>query len=64
MAALGVVATTRASFYVYTTPDDVDHLVDGLHKARRVFGLAPPQAPSARRERQGRIRTHSTAIVA
>jgi cysteine desulfurase/selenocysteine lyase len=37
MAALGVVATTRASFYVYNTPEDVDRLVEGLHKARQVF---------------------------
>jgi cysteine desulfurase / selenocysteine lyase len=41
MAALGVVATTRASFYIYNSPEDVDHLIDGLHKARRVFGLSP-----------------------
>jgi len=38
MAALGVVATTRASFYVYNTRDDVDRLVAGLHKANEVFG--------------------------
>jgi cysteine desulfurase/selenocysteine lyase len=36
---LGVVATTRASFYVYNTPDDVDRLVAALHKANKVFGL-------------------------
>jgi cysteine desulfurase/selenocysteine lyase len=39
MQALGVVATTRASFYVYNTPEDVDRLVAGLHRARQVFGL-------------------------
>jgi cysteine desulfurase/selenocysteine lyase len=39
MAALGVVATTRASFYVYNTPDDVDRLVEALHRARQVFAL-------------------------
>jgi cysteine desulfurase/selenocysteine lyase len=38
MRALGVVATTRASFYVYNTPDDVDRLVAALHRANRVFG--------------------------
>ncbi len=38
MEALGVVATTRASFYVYNTRDDVDRLVAGLHKANKVFG--------------------------
>jgi len=36
---LGLVATTRASFYVYNTPDDVDRLVAALHKANKVFGL-------------------------
>ncbi len=39
MDRLGVPATTRASFGVYTTPDEVDRLVEGLHDARRVFGL-------------------------
>jgi len=39
MRALGVVATTRASFYVYNTPADVDRLVAALHRANRVFGL-------------------------
>jgi cysteine desulfurase / selenocysteine lyase len=37
--SLGLVATTRASFYVYNTPDDVDRLVAALHKANKVFGL-------------------------
>jgi selenocysteine lyase/cysteine desulfurase len=36
---LGVVATVRASFYVYNTPDDIDRLVAALHKANQVFGL-------------------------
>jgi cysteine desulfurase/selenocysteine lyase len=40
MRHLDVVATTRASFYVYTTMDDIDQLVEGLHKANRIFGLA------------------------
>ena len=38
MRALGVVATTRASFYVYNTPEDVDRLVEGIRLAQRVFG--------------------------
>jgi cysteine desulfurase/selenocysteine lyase len=37
MRHLDVVATTRASFYVYTTTDDIDQLIDGLHKANRIF---------------------------
>jgi cysteine desulfurase / selenocysteine lyase len=34
----GVPATTRASFYLYTTTDEVDALVRGLDKVRTVFG--------------------------
>jgi len=40
MHHLGVVATTRASFYVYNTLEDVDRLVAGLHAVNRIFGLA------------------------
>ncbi|MFQ5555622.1 MAG: cysteine desulfurase [Acidimicrobiia bacterium] len=39
MRHLDVPATARASFYVYTTEDDIDQLIVGLHEARRVFGL-------------------------
>ncbi len=39
MNTLGVIATTRASFYLYNTPADIDQLVAGLHRARQVFGL-------------------------
>jgi cysteine desulfurase/selenocysteine lyase len=38
MAKLGVAATNRASFYLYTTREEIDRLVDGLHKVRRVLG--------------------------
>jgi selenocysteine lyase/cysteine desulfurase len=34
-----VPATTRASFAVYNTRDEVDRLVDGLLDTRRVFDL-------------------------
>ncbi|MBC8464950.1 MAG: aminotransferase class V-fold PLP-dependent enzyme [Parcubacteria group bacterium] len=34
---LGVVATVRASFYVYNTKEDVDALVCAIKKAQRVF---------------------------
>jgi cysteine desulfurase/selenocysteine lyase len=40
MDRLGVAATARASFGVYTTTDDIDRLVEGLHDARRVFELS------------------------
>jgi cysteine desulfurase / selenocysteine lyase len=36
---LNATATTRASFYVYNTPAEVDRLVQALHKARKVFHL-------------------------
>jgi cysteine desulfurase/selenocysteine lyase len=40
MDRLGVAATARASFGVYTTTEEIDRLIDGLLDARRVFGLA------------------------
>jgi cysteine desulfurase / selenocysteine lyase len=39
MDRLGVAATARASFGVYTTREEIDRLVEGLDDARRVFGL-------------------------
>ena len=39
MERLGVAATARASFGVYTTPAEIDRLVEGLEDARRVFEL-------------------------
>jgi cysteine desulfurase/selenocysteine lyase len=33
----GVPATTRASFYLYTAPYEIDALIDGLHEVRRYF---------------------------
>jgi len=37
MAKLGVAATNRASFYLYTVPEEIDRLVEGVHKARKLF---------------------------
>ena len=37
MAKLGVAATNRASFYLYTVTDEIDRLVAGLHKARKIL---------------------------
>jgi cysteine desulfurase/selenocysteine lyase len=37
----GVAATTRASFYLYTTPQEIDALIDGLHEVVRFFGEGP-----------------------
>jgi cysteine desulfurase / selenocysteine lyase len=37
MQKLGVTATNRASFYLYTIPEEIDQLVEGLHTVRKVF---------------------------
>ncbi len=37
MSRLGVAATNRASFYLYTIPEEIDRLVSGLHKVRKRF---------------------------
>jgi cysteine desulfurase/selenocysteine lyase len=37
MHKLGVPATNRASFYLYTIRDEIDQLVEGLHVVRKVF---------------------------
>jgi len=39
MDRLGVAATARASFGVYTTTAEIDRLASGLEDTRRVFGL-------------------------
>jgi len=50
MRALGVTATTRASFYVYNTNEDVDCLVEALHHALRVFSTGPSATTSVRKK--------------
>ena len=37
MGRLGVAATNRASFYLYTVPEEIDQLVEGLYTVRKVF---------------------------
>jgi len=37
MHKLGVAATSRASFYLYSLPEEVDHLVTGIKRAQKVF---------------------------
>ncbi len=34
----GIPATSRASFYLYNTKEEVDRLVDGLYKVKEIFG--------------------------
>jgi cysteine desulfurase/selenocysteine lyase len=33
-----LVATARASFYLYNLPREVDKLVEGLYKVKQLFG--------------------------
>jgi cysteine desulfurase/selenocysteine lyase len=37
MRRLGVAATSRASFYLYSLPEEIDRLVAGLERVRRIF---------------------------
>jgi cysteine desulfurase / selenocysteine lyase len=39
MNRFGLSATARASFYVYTLREDIDVLLQGLHKALQIFSL-------------------------
>lgn len=34
----GIPATSRASFYLYTTPAEIDRLVEGIYKVKKYFG--------------------------
>jgi cysteine desulfurase / selenocysteine lyase len=38
--ALGAQSSTRATFYVYNTHDEVDALADGIRQAQKFFGVA------------------------
>jgi cysteine desulfurase / selenocysteine lyase len=38
MRKLGVAATNRASFYLYTIPEEIDRLVTGLHRVKQSLG--------------------------
>jgi cysteine desulfurase/selenocysteine lyase len=38
MERFGVASTTRASFALYNVREDIDALVKGLHKARKILG--------------------------
>jgi cysteine desulfurase / selenocysteine lyase len=38
MTKLGVAATNRASFYLYTLQDEIDRLIDGIHRAKQLLG--------------------------
>jgi len=38
MSRLGILGTTRASFAVYNTTEEIDSLIKGLHKAKKMLG--------------------------
>jgi cysteine desulfurase/selenocysteine lyase len=38
MTRFGVAATNRASFYLYTVPEEIDRLAAGIQKAARILG--------------------------
>jgi cysteine desulfurase/selenocysteine lyase len=40
MRRLDVSSTARASFYVYNDGSDIDALIDGVKKAKEIFGHA------------------------
>jgi hypothetical protein len=41
MARLGVAATNGASYYLYTIPEEIDRLVEGLHNKTLGNGASP-----------------------
>jgi cysteine desulfurase/selenocysteine lyase len=43
---LGVAGTVRASFYVYTVPEDVEALAGALRRAQETLGLRSGLRPS------------------
>lgn len=36
---LGIVASARASFYLYNTEEEIDRLVEGIEKAKKIFSV-------------------------
>jgi cysteine desulfurase/selenocysteine lyase len=38
MRQFGISGTCRASFYIYTTEDEIDRLVSALGRVREIFG--------------------------
>jgi cysteine desulfurase/selenocysteine lyase len=49
-AQLGITASTRASFYLYNTLEEVDQLIEGIRAVQAMF------APRGRQRRQRRRR--------
>jgi cysteine desulfurase/selenocysteine lyase len=42
---LNLPATTRASFYIYTLPEEIDALVDALYHAKQIMTRTPARKP-------------------
>jgi cysteine desulfurase/selenocysteine lyase len=38
MSKLGVAATNRASFYLYTLPEEIERLAQGVRRAKKLLG--------------------------
>jgi cysteine desulfurase/selenocysteine lyase len=34
----GIASTTRASFYLYNTKEEVDHFIEAWYKVKEIFG--------------------------
>jgi cysteine desulfurase/selenocysteine lyase len=49
-ASLGIAASTRASFYLYNTPEEVDRLLEGVTEVRRMFA---PQGRTRKARKPG-----------
>jgi len=43
---LNLPATTRASFYIYTLPEEIDALIDALYHAKRIMTRTPARKPA------------------
>ena len=50
MTRLGVAATTRASFYLYSIPEEVERLLAGLHKVKASLGQSMSEFEQLYRE--------------
>lgn len=57
MEFLGIPAAARASFYIYNTKAEVDRLVEGIEKVKKVFKLSRPRTHSL--SVPGRSKAHS-----
>ena len=52
-ARFGVQSSTRASFYLYTTPAEVDALVEGIEQTKRFFKVRSLTSTTPTEERSG-----------